>query len=278
MNIKDLDYKVWLVLGFVILYSLFVVFVDYTFADYAEVLAATVFVFSLFGGFFISRQNDRFCEVSEAITKRDATFSFLYRMAEKFPALQNRVREIIIEHYLKIKKSGNWAYHTENPSTTITDLTNTFQKLDDPEHIEEADKPSMGAAAEIIWEAIKELQETRKKLVNLKNQKLLPFQWAIIYILAAILIISLNFIPTPKEIYVDVLKIFFGTSVFLVLILLKQLNDLSLFGRSFTNKIADDVLWVVEEKDKQEFGILEDDLKQEIERARSKAEEEVAKM
>jgi len=275
---KNVDYKVWLVAGFIILYSLFVVFVDYTFADYAEVLAATVFVFSLFGGFFISRQNDRFCEVSETITKRDATFSFLYRMAEGFPDIQDRVREIIIEHYLKIKKSGNWAYHTENPSTTITDLTNSFRKLDDPENIEDAGKPSMGAAAEIIWEAVKDLQQTRKKLVNLKNQKMLPFQWAIIYILALLLIVSLNFIPTPKEMYIDVLKVFFGTSIFLVVILLKQLNDLSLFGRKFTNKIADDVLWVVEEKDKEEFNILSDELKGKIDAARRKAEAEVEGM
>ncbi len=272
---KKFNFNLWASLIFIVLYGLFVFFFDYTFDHYAEILASTVFFFALFAGFFISRQNERLCNVYSVIAEEDAIFCYLYRMANFFPKIQDRVREIAIEHYLKIKKSGNWAYHTDNPSTSITDLTDTFGEIDSPENIERAEKPAMSAGAEIIWDGIKDLQHMRKKILCLKNQKLLYFQWLIVYILAAILIISFNFIPSPKEIYVDVLKIFFGTSVFLVVFLLRQLDSLSLFGKDFAQKIADDVLWIVEEKDKEATGILDEGLKEKIKRVKQGIREKI---
>ncbi len=275
MNFKRFDYKLWTVLIFVVLYSLFIFLIDYTWEDYTEVLAASVFFFTLFTSFFISRQNDRFCKAYDIMAEQDSIFSYLYRMAGFFPEIQDRVREITINHYLRIKKSGDWGYHINNPSTSITDLTYAFGEIDNEPHLEKAEKPAMSAGAEIIWDGIKDLQLIRKKLVVLKHQKLLFFQWIIIYILAFILIVSFGFIPTPEGFTIELLKIIFGTTVFLVLILLKQLNDLSLFGRNFAQKIADDVLWVVEEKDKEAVGILDDVLKEKIKKTREKVEREV---
>jgi len=276
MGIKKIGSRFWVIIIFVVLYSLFVFFVNYTFEHYTEVLGATVFFFALFTGFFISRQNDRFSKVYTIMADQDAIFSYLYRIAGFFPEIQNRVREIAIDHYLRIKKSGNWAYHIDNPSTTITDLTNAFGEMDSPQHIERAEKPAMSAGAEIVWDGIKDLQVARKELFCLKNQKLLFPQWFIVYILAFILVVAFNFIPSPKEMFVDILKVFFGTAVFMVLILLNQLNDLSLFGKDFAQKVANDVFWIVEERDKKEKGILDSNLEKKIKETRKKIEESIA--
>ncbi len=252
MNFKKLDYKSWLIAVFILLYSLFIFFVDYTFDHYAEILGATVFFFALFAGFFISRQNDRFSEVTEVIAETDGLFSYLYRVSGFVPSIQERVREITRNHYEKILKSGNWAYQVLNPSTTITELTQAFGKLNDKENEELANSPVMGGVNEIIWDVLRDLQLKRKKMLSLYNARLLVFQWIIVYLLAFLLIVTFNFIPTPEGLIVDVLKIFFGTAVFMVIILLKQLNDLSLFGPEFTKKTVKDVLRIIEEKDVQE--------------------------
>ncbi len=274
MNFKNIDYKYWLIAGFVLVYGLYVFYIDISIEAYAELIAAIVFFFALFSGFFISRQNDRFSAIDEAVSKENALFSYLYRVSGLIPAIQDEVREVVMEHYQKIKKNRNWAYHTENASTTITDITNAFAKIDDEENIEKAEKPAMGTAAEVIWDVVMELQLVRKRIVVLKNQKLLFFQWGLIYLLGILLIFCFNFIPNIEgKFYVDLLKILFGTTVFMVIILLKQLNDLTLFGKEYSEKGADDVLWIIEEKDKEMKNILPDDLKERIEKAKRKVEE-----
>lgn len=271
--LKNFDSKFWMVTGFILFYSFYVFYVNVTIEAYAELIAATVFFFALFSGFFIARQNDRFNDVDELISKESAIFSYLYRTAGLIPELQDKIREIAMIHYQKIKKSGNWAYHSENPSTTITDLTNTFAELDDEKYLEKAEKPAMSNAIEIIWDTIRDLQFIRKRTIVLKNQKLLFFQWGLIYLLGFLLIISFNFIPNPEtKIFIDLLKILFGTTVFMVIILLKQLNDLTLFGREYTQKAANDVFLVVEEKDKKMKGILSEELRKKIEKTKEKVE------
>ncbi len=250
---KNIDYKVWLVIAFVVLYSVFVFTVNHTFEHYTEVLGATVFFFALFAGFFISRQNDRYSKVSETIAESDGLFSYLYRVSGFVPNIQNEVRDIVRDHYKKISDSGNWAYHVLNPSTTITDLTNTFGKLNDKENKELAESPVVSSSSEIIWDVLLELQLKRKKMLILFNEKLLLFQWAIVYILAILLVVTLNFIPVAEGIVVEALTIIFATAVFLVIILLKQLNDLSLFGKDFAKRSARDVFRILDEKDTEEI-------------------------
>ncbi len=275
MNFKNIDYKYYLLLFFVIIYGLYICFIDITIEAYPELIAAVVFFFALFTGFFISRQNDRFSAIDEVVSKENALFSHLYRVAGIIPDLQDEVRTVVMSHYTKVKETKNWAYHVENPSTTITDITDIFSKIDDEKYIEKAEKPAMGTAAEVVWDVIVQLQLARKRIVVLKNQKLLPFQWGIVYLLGMLLIFSFNFIPNIEgQIYVDLLKILFGTTVFMVIILLKQLNDLTLFGKDYSEKGADDVLWIVEEKDKEAKGILSEELQNKIKEAQEKVREE----
>jgi len=269
--LKDFDYKIWLVLVFIILYSFYVFFVDVTIEAYAELIAATVFFFALFSGFFIARQNERFNDIDETISKENALFCYFYRTSGLIPEIQDKVRDVVMKHYHQIKKSGNWAYHTENPSTTITDLTNAFAELNEEKYRQEAEKPATASASEIIWEALKELQLTRKRAVVLKKQKMLPFQWWLIYLLGFLLIVAFNFIPNPEgELYINGLKVLFGTTAFMVIILLKQLNDLTLFGRKYTEKGAEDVFWVIEEKDKEKLSVLPEELRKRVEESRKR--------
>ncbi len=233
-----------LILGFVIIYSLFITQIDIRINHFSEIILSTVFFFALFSGFFITRQNDRYCKIMEAISNSDGLFSYLYRVSGLVPRIQKEVREIIRDHYTKIMESNNWAYHILRPSVTITRLTKTFGKVSD----EESSRPAVSTSYEVIWHAILNLQSVRKKIIVLYNEKLLPFQWALIYVLGGILVVSFNLIPS-SSIFVDMTKIVLGIAVFLVIILLKQLNDLSIFGKDFSKKLARDIFRIIDEKD-----------------------------
>jgi len=237
----------WVVAGFIVLYSLFVFKVNVVVPEYSDIVVATTFFFTIFSGFFITRQNDRYSTIEEEVSTSDGLFSFLYRISGLLPRIQKEVREIIREHYTKILKTGNWAYHVLNPSTTITKLTNTFASVS----AEEIEKPGTEPAYEGIWGAISELQMVRKKIIALYNTRLLFSQWLLVSILGGLVVVSFDFIPS-SSLLIDALKIMFGTSVFIVLVLLKQLDSLTMFGSDFGKKSAQDIFRIIDEKDIQE--------------------------
>ncbi|PIS17482.1 MAG: hypothetical protein COT59_00485 [Candidatus Nealsonbacteria bacterium CG09_land_8_20_14_0_10_42_14] len=104
-----------------------------------------------------------------------------------------------------------------------------------------------------IWGAIQALQANRKSIIAAYQQRLILFQWILIYIFAGLTIISFHFLQTDLF-WVNILKIIFGTSVFLIVLLIKQLDNLSIFGKEFSRNIARDVLRILEEADIKEIG------------------------
>ena len=237
------------VLVFIIIYSVFVSQVHLSFSDYSDIIVGTTFFFTLFIGYFITRQNDRYSQISDQLTTNDGYFSYLYRVTSMVPRVQGEIREVVRNHYEKIIQSGNLAYHVQNPSNSITLLMKSLASVT-------ADELGAVAAAEGAWqflfEVISDLQLTRKKILNLYSEKLVSFQWAIIYILALLLIIAFNFVPSSSSL-VDVLKVCFGTAVFLSIVLLRQLDNLTLFGDTAGMKSVEDVMAIVTEKDAVEL-------------------------
>ena len=210
---------------------------------------AVTFFFTLFSGFFITRQNDRFTSIAEEISNTDGDFSLLYRIAGVVPWAQDKIRDALRDHYKKILESNNWAYHLLNPSTTITKVFNAYREVND-KNDDDADKLSHFSDAS--GGAFDDVQQSRKKMIMLYQQKLLPLQWAIIYILGLLMVVSFNFIPN-HTIIVDIMKIFFGVAVLFVILLLKQLDDLSIFGKDFNKQTANDMLRIIDEKDLKEI-------------------------
>ncbi len=256
-------FNLFLIIIFSILYFLFIFFVDFDieFGIGTEMIVSSVFFFALFSGFFIARQNDRYTEIINTISERDGLYSSLYRIFGIVPRIQSEIKEILQKHYKRILNSNNWAYNEFNPSTTITDLTESMASLNK----EEGEKIENYNPFDGIWDVIIQLQQNRKKIIALYNERLLPFQWILISIFAFITIISFHFIQTDYWL-INLLKVIFGVAVFLVILLIKQLNDLAIFGENFSNKIASDVLWVVEEKDKKAIKNLKKDSKGKIEK------------
>jgi hypothetical protein len=236
------------VLFFVIVYSFFVIKVKISFDGYSDIIVGTTFFFTLFIGYFITRQNDRYSSISDQLTSNDGYFSYLYRITGLVPRIQKEVREIVRDHYNKIVKSNNLAYHVMNPSDTLTKMTATLASITE----DESGSPATGAAWGFLFEVISDLQLTRKKILNLYSEKLVAFQWAVVYILAILLVVSFNFVPSTSTL-IDFLKICFGTAVFISIILLKQLDELTLFGDTAGMNSVQDILRIIDEKDASEL-------------------------
>ncbi len=242
---KNTGQSLLLVILFVVAYSFFVLEVQTSVQNYSDIIVGTTFFFTLFIGYFIGRQNDRYSSINDQLTSNDGYFSYLYRITGLVPRIQAQVREIIRNHYSKIIESKDSAYHIKHPSNTLTKMTETLASITE----DESGNPAVGAAWGFLFEVISDLQITRKKILNLYDEKLVPFQWAVVYILGLLLVVSFNFVPNDGSLLIEGLKICFGTAVFISILLLGQLNNLTLFGDSAGMDSAHDVLKIVEEKD-----------------------------
>lgn len=240
--------SLFLVIAFAVIYGFFVENVHVTVGNYSDIIVGTTFFFTLFIGYFITRQNDRYSGISDQLTSNDGWFSYLYRITGLIPRIQAEVREIVRDHYTKILESKNLAYHVTHPSNTLSRMTKALASITE----EESGNPAAGAAWGFLFEVISDLQITRKKILNLYGEKLVPFQWAVVYILALILVVSFNFVPSTYW-FIDVLKICFGSSVFISILLLKQLDDLTLFGDSVGMDSVHDIFRIIDEKDAHEI-------------------------
>jgi hypothetical protein len=234
---------------FLVLYSLYVFYFNLNIDNYSDIIVAVTFFFTLFSGFFITRQNDRYTSIANEISNTDGDLSLLYRISGVVPSAQDKIRDALRYHYKKILETNNWAYHILNPSTTITRIFDAYKEVND-KNDDDADKLSHFSDAS--GGAFDDVQISRKKMIMLYGEKLLPLQWAIVYILGGLMVISFNFIPNHTLI-VNLLKIFFGVAVLFVILLLKQLDDLSIFGKDFNKETANDMLRILDEKDLKEI-------------------------
>ena len=229
---------------FVIIYSFFVFFIKLSVEDQSDLIIGTTFFFTLFIGYFITRQNDRYTSIADELTTNDGYFSYLYRISGLVPRIQDEIKGIMHDHYTKILQTKDPAYHVKNPSNTITRLTKSLSSITK----EEIENPSAASAWGFCFEVISDLQLTRKKVLHLFGEKLVSFQWAVTYILGILLIFSFNFVPSTSW-YVSILKVAFGTAVFISILLLRQLDDLTLFGDTAGMSSVEDVFRIIEEKD-----------------------------
>lgn len=238
----------FVIAGLAALYTLFVIGINFTVPEYSDIVVATTFFFTIFSGFFITRQNERYSTILEEISNSDGLFSYLYRISGLLPRIQKEVREIIRDHYTKIVETGNWAYHILNPSVTLTKLTRAFGSVSE----EEISKPGIEPAYESIWGTISELQIIRKKIIALHNIRLLFSQWLLVCVLGGLVVVSFDFIPS-NSVLINILKITFGVSVFIVINILRQLDNLTIFGKDFSKKSAQDIFRIIDEKDIEEI-------------------------
>lgn len=243
---KNKSFFVLVLVVFLALYSGYVFLFNFNIDNYSDIIVATTFFFTLFSGFFITRQNDRYTAIADEIASTDGLFSLLYRVAGAVPSVQNQVREALQDHYQKILETNNWAYHILHPSTTITRIFKAY------DNVSGAEAEKLGQFGDAFGGAFVSLQVSRKRMVMLYEEKLLPLQWALVSILGILMVLSFNFIPSHALI-IDVLKIIFGVAVLFVILLLKQLNDLSIFGTDFNRRTANDILRIINEQDAAEL-------------------------
>jgi hypothetical protein len=204
-------------------------------------LTLSTFLFALFTGFFISRQATRYSEIRKLTADFDGNMSGIFRLFEYFGDKAQRESGEIIKNYYKKIVENSWDYAFTHKTTTITDLHHLTEKTIN----KNGNDGIKGVATSRIIVGLQEQQKTRKNMVALREERIPKFQWMLIYLLAAILIVTVSAIPSAFLLLESIIKAAFVVSIFMIVVLLKKLDKLKLFEGIIGEHSAMDVVDII---------------------------------
>ncbi len=208
-------------------------------------ITITTFFFSIFTGFFISQQMSRYSKIRETISNFDGKMSSIYRTSENISKeIQKEIGKIITKHYKTMIKTGEWNYHLNHKSNTISSLYSLLEKQVADTELSDLRSHALSS----IISSLSNCEVDRKNMVTLYQERIPQFQWFVIYFFATVLVLAVSAILSEGYIFESVLKSAFVVSIFSVASILHHLNELHLFEDFIGENSAKDVLDLISGK------------------------------
>lgn len=208
-------------------------------------LSISTFLYSIFTGFFISRQAARFNKVRETVTRFDGVMSNIYRTSiHVSKELQDEVGKVIENHYKRIFETKQWDYHFKHKSTTITSLHALLEEKVDDESVTKVSNQALGS----IIKGLGAAQDIRKSMVALSRERIPSEQWILIVFFVVMLIGTVSTLASVGLFFPSILKAAFVVTVLSVMYILYRLNNLIYTEDIMGADSAQDVLDIIANK------------------------------
>ncbi len=205
-------------------------------------ITITTFFFSIFTGFFITRQGNRYTKIREIISTFDGKMSGVYRVAGNLSVnIQEKTGLVIKDHYDKIVNSKSWDYHFMNKSSTLSSIHSILEQEIGDNKKESLRNQSVGR----ILANLGDCQVLRKNMVMIYQERIPSFQWLLIFFFMIILLATVTVIPSQGFLLGSIMKSAFAVSIISVVIILYNLDNLHLFEKFIGENSAQDVLSII---------------------------------
>lgn len=240
------NYFIWLLLLIVLpLLSALYYFISFGEAVDRTFLSISTFLFSIFTGFFISRQAARFNRVRDLVTRFDGVMSNIFRTSSHISdELQTAIGKTIRSHYKKVFSTKKWDYHFDQKSTTLKSIHQYLDKMVDEDKVTKIANQALGA----IIKGLAAAQDIRKSIVALNHERIPKEQWALIIIFAFIVISAVSTLDSLGQVLPSILKAAFVVAVVAVIYILLRLDKLIFAEEIMGYDSANDVLDLISNK------------------------------
>jgi hypothetical protein len=215
-------------------------FVDFGASDTDRIfITITTFFFSIFTGFFISRQGARYSKLREIISTFDGKLSSVYRAAQNVSSeVQQAIGQIIRTHYERILGDRSWEHHFSDESVIISSIHQILEEKLGSNKQESLRNQAVGR----ILAGLTDAQVLRKNMVMLYQERIPSFQWFLIIFFLVMLFMAISVIPSVGMLLGSILKAAFVVSLLSVVIILRNLDNLHLFEGFIGENSAKDVI------------------------------------
>lgn len=205
-------------------------------------ITVSTFLFSVFNGFFISRQSTRYSDIRNNLSRFDADMTIVYRESSHLEKDEHaHVGNIIRDHYEILLKKKDWSYYFTHKSNLIASLHEYIQVCGDIN----MDK-IRGESMRKMMGTLDDAQIVRKILVSLKEETIPRLQQVFIYVLAVILFLAVLTLPSKGLILASLLKSVYMMTILIVVVLLKKFDNLTLFETTIGEHSAKDVIRIID--------------------------------
>ena len=201
--------------------------------DVKLILTVSTFLFAILAGFFIARSSSRFNHIRQTVGTEDALFLALYKTSQVYgKKFQNKIRELIDKYYVvayDVELASQSAYKENMPYfLKIWDLVTKLK----------------GAASSKIIDILKDLEINRNLATTISKEKIAKGQWAVLIVLSLIIIFSLFYLNT-NEFYSMIVTILLSTVLIIVLLILRDLQNLKFGGEALLSESGQEVFEVM---------------------------------
>ena len=202
-------------------------------------ITISTFFFSIFTGFFISRQGARYSKLRETIATFDGKLSSVYRASLNVsPEVEVETGKIIKDHYEGILKARTWEAHFAQETNVISSIHRVLENRIGSEKVESLRNQAIGR----MMTGLSDCQVLRKNMVMLYQERIPSFQWFLIVFFLLMLLMSISVIPSIGMLLGSMLKSAFVVSLISVIIILRNLDNLHLFEGFIGESSARDVV------------------------------------
>jgi len=188
------------------------------------IVTISTFLFAILAGFFISRLNSRYDRIREYIATEDALWLTLFQTSKLYgKEFNDKMRELIDKYYILAFDYSNYNEHWYKPTACV--FFNVYDLLN------EYGKYRKEASYQVMLNHLEKIEQNRNKGAVLTAEKVTTGHWMILISLVVIIIYSVFYLKVPMF-YSQVITVLLSTILVLVLLLIRDLQNLRLGGKA----------------------------------------------
>ncbi len=209
-------------------------------------MAISTFLFAIFTWFFIYQQSERYVNLRKYLATMDWEITNIFRASTHlWKECHKDIKEHLRSHYKKIVDSKKWNVYLAQKTNLISGIHNILEKLDK----KNCSSVVASLAIEMIMNSTSTLQVNRKEQLSIDMERVPVFHWLVIYFLAITLLITFSVsFDTNSNILFSIIKALFASSIFLIIFLLKHLENMDFFETNLWEWTAKDFLDITDNK------------------------------
>jgi len=203
------------------------------------ILTITTFLFAILLGFFLNRLNSRYNDIRRLVAEEDAYFLSFYKTSQFYgKKFADRIKNLIDKYYV-------CAY-----DFTLSDYSHSYrcnskyflQMWDElRKHGKNYKKQSTYSK---LTSDLTSIEKCRNTSSVISSEKLGYGQWFTLLILSGIILFSLFYLKTD-ELYSQIITILLSTGLLMILLILRDLQNLMLGGKSLLVESGQEVLELI---------------------------------
>lgn len=204
-------------------------------------LTIATFVFSIFLGFFISKQTTRIEQISQNLSTYDGCIVSIHQgICDLNIGIDEKSSQIISTYYNESIIGKKWNYIFDRQDELILKIRELVRNISVPStNITE----KTAVIFDNIYDAIDECESVRRKVISLKEEKIPQAQWIIVYLLLIVTsIVIISTLNSYTSLFLSIVKSCFISAIIFSVFLLKKLDDLTFFDMTVAEESAKDVL------------------------------------